>query len=112
MYSYDRRPLDVLVDIEHWRRAFLKKCHNQETIEIFEIAFYVLLLERVFGTLLVDIPCGKSPFENEGKIDKIKAKKAEKIFIMILKYLLEKLPTLVKNKPFEEDIKKLDKLLI
>ena len=112
MYSHDRRPLDVLVDIEHWRGVFKESCRTKGTKEKFNRAFYVLLLERVFGTLLVDIPCGKSPFENEGKIDKIKAKKAEKIFIMILKYLLDKLPTLVKNKPFEEDIKKLDKLLI
>ncbi|MBI2676347.1 MAG: hypothetical protein HYX21_00105 [Candidatus Yanofskybacteria bacterium] len=111
MYSYDRRHLDILVDVEHWRRAFMEKCRNEKTREVFGKAFYVLLLERVFGALLVDIPRGRSPLGTRHERDEVKAGKSEEMFVAVLKYLLEKLPTLVENKPFEENIKKLDKLL-
>ncbi|MBI2058019.1 MAG: hypothetical protein HYT63_03525 [Candidatus Yanofskybacteria bacterium] len=111
MYSYDRKHLDVLVDIEHWRRAFMEKCRNKKTRETFGKAFYILLVERAFGALLVDIPRGKSPLGTMRERDEVKAGKSEDMFVVVLKYLLEKLPTLAESRLFEENIKKLDKLL-
>ena len=110
-------PLFTADEVEEWHLAFRSSCPGKEGTsdkeklkENFGKAFRILLLERVFGTLLADIPCGRSPFNKNGRMDKTKAKKAEKLFVTILKHLLEELPSLAKNDPFGEGIEKLNKL--
>ncbi len=108
MYSYDIEDWLVSEDIAKWLAAFSLACPS-EVQSRFNMGFHLILFERVIATLLVDIPRLLSPFDVKGNEGAVRAQKAEKVFVGVLKGLLEVIPTLTGN-PFKEDFKALDKI--
>ncbi len=109
MYVHDSEKEGVVEDIQEWRGAFYGTCPKELRNQFF-IGFNLLLFERVMGALLVDIPLRRSPFDAKGGEGRARAKRAEKIFVEVLKYLLNKIPTLVENEPFKENFAALAKI--
>ena len=111
MYCYIRPNIKgVIEDMKIWQEIFKKNCPVLELRNKFDTSFCLLLFERVIATLLVDIPLRRSPFDVRGKEGLVRTKKAEKVFVEVLKYLLGKIPTLVKNEPFKDDFASLKKV--
>ena len=85
MYAYDIPPKEWLEEMERWMNVFLRGC----SYYISALKLSVCLVERMLGTLLVDLPLRHSPFD---KLDDKAVAKEAKLAQAVIKYLCASFP--------------------
>ena len=85
MYAYDIPPKEWLEEMERWMNVFLRGCSSY----ISALKLSVCLVERMLGTLLVDLPLRHSPFD---KLDDKAVAKEAKLAQAVIKYLCASFP--------------------
>lgn len=88
MYAYDIPPKKWIKELEKWISAFLRGCPSYT--ENPTLTLSVCLVERMLGTLLVDLPLRRSPFDKLG--DEAIAKEA-KLAQSVIRYLCASFPS-------------------